>query len=218
MALGGYTSPRRLKRIFTILDRHFPNAHCALVHRNPFELLVATILSAQCTDNRVNQITPALFRKYPTPQDFAALIPEVLERDIYSTGFFRNKARNITATSKRIVQEFGGKVPRTMTDLVTFPGIARKTANVVLGTGFGFARGIVVDTHAFRVATRRLRLSQAKTPARVEQDLLRLVPRNRWIQFSYQFTLFGRNICTARHPRCAECPLEAICDSSEKTV
>lgn len=217
MALGGYTSPTRMRRIFTVLDRLFPDAHCALAHRNPFELLVATILSAQCTDNRVNQITPALFQKYPTPEDFAALQSEVLEQEIYSTGFFRNKARNITATSRRIVQEYGGRVPTTVEDLLTLPGIARKTANVVLGTAYGIASGIVVDTHALRVATRRLRLSQAKTPEKVEQDLLKLVSRKRWIQFSYQFTLFGRNICTARHPRCPECPLESICDSSEKT-
>lgn len=218
MALGGYTSPLRMRRIFSVLDRHFPNAQCALVYRSPFELLVATILSAQCTDNRVNQITPSLFKMYPTPWDFAALRPEVLEQDIYSTGFFRSKARNIIAASKRIVQEFDGKVPKTMEGLLTLPGIARKSANVVLGSACGIASGIVVDTHAFRVATRRLRLSHAKTPEKVEQDLLKLVPRRRWIRFSYQFTLFGREVCLARHPRCAECPLEAICDSPDKTV
>lgn len=218
MALGGYTSSARMRRILTAFGKLFPNAHCALVYRNPFQLLVATILSAQCTDKRVNQITPALFQKYPTPQDFAALRPEVLEQDIYSTGFFRNKARSITAASKRIVQEFGGRVPQTMEDLLTLPGIARKSANVVLGSAYGIASGIVVDTHAIRVATRRLRLSQGKSPEKVEQDLLDLVPRNRWIQFSYQFSLFGREICTARHPHCAECPLEPICDSPEKTV
>lgn len=218
MALGGYTSPLRMRRIFSALDRRFPTAHCALVYRSPFELLVATILSAQCTDNRVNQITPMLFKMYPTPRDFAALRPEVLERDVYSTGFFRSKARNIIAASKRIVQEFNSRVPRTMEDLLTLPGIARKSANVVLGSAYGIASGIVVDTHALRVATRRLRLSHAKMPEKVEQDLLRLVPRKRWIKFSYQFTLFGREVCLARHPRCAECPLEAICDSPDKTV
>lgn len=218
MALGGYTSAARLKRIFTSLDGLFPNAHCALVHRSPFELLVATILSAQCTDKRVNQITPVLFERYPTAQDFAVLRPEVLEREVYSTGFFRSKSKNISGASKRIVQEFNGNVPRTMAELLTLPGIGRKSANVVLGSAYGIAGGIVVDTHALRVATRRLRLSQAKEPEGVEQDLLKLVPRKRWIQFSYQFTLFGREVCTARHPRCAECPLEAICDSSEKTV
>ncbi len=147
MALGGYTSPARMKRIFTLLDRRFPHAGCALRHQSAFQLLVATILSAQCTDNRVNLVTPELFRKYPIPQAFAGLRPEVLEQDIYTTGFFRNKARNVVGMSKRIVQEFGGKVPRTMEELLTLPGVARKTANVVLGTAFGMASGIVVDTH-----------------------------------------------------------------------
>lgn len=218
MALGGYTSSARLKRIFAVLDRCFPNAHCALAYRTPFELLVATILSAQCTDKRVNQITPALFQRYPTPKDFALLPSEALERDIYSTGFFRSKAKNITAASKRIVKDFDGKVPRTMAELISLPGVARKTANVVLGSAYGIPSGIVIDTHAFRVATRRLRLSEGKSAEKVEQDLLSLVPRSRWIRFSYQFTLFGREICTARHPRCAECPLESICDSPEKTI
>ncbi|MGH9326028.1 MAG: endonuclease III [Terriglobia bacterium] len=218
MALGGYTSPARMKRIFIELDRYFPHAGCALRHGNAFELLVATILSAQCTDNRVNLITPDLFRKYPTPQVFAALQPEVLEQDIYSTGFFRNKAKNIIATSKEIVQEFAGEVPQTMEELLTLPGVARKTANVVLGTAYGIASGIVVDTHVFRVATRRLKLSEEKTPEKVERDLLKIVPRSRWIRFSYELTLFGREICLARNPRCAECPLEPICDSPDKTI
>ncbi|MGH9444519.1 MAG: endonuclease III domain-containing protein [Terriglobia bacterium] len=148
-----------MKRIFTLLDRRFPRAGCALRHQSAFQRLVARILSAQCTDNRVNLVTRELFRKYPTPQAFAGLRPEVLEQDIYTTGFFRNKARNIVGMSKRIVQEFGGKVPRTMEELLTLPGVARKTANVVLGTAFGIASGIVVGTHVLRVATRRLRLS-----------------------------------------------------------
>lgn len=218
MALGGYTSARRMKRIFTYLDRLFPHPACALRHGSAFELLVATILSAQCTDDRVNLVTSELFRKYPAPQAFAALRSEVLEQAIYSTGFFRNKARNIIAMSKKIVDEFGGKVPRTMEELLTLPGVARKTANVVLGTAFGIAGGVVVDTHVFRVATRRLRLSSEKTPEKVEQDLVKIVPRSRWIRFSYQLTLFGREICLARNPRCAECALEPICDSPEKTV
>jgi endonuclease III len=218
MALGGYTSPSRMRRIFTVLDRLFPRAQCALNHQNPFQLLVATILSAQCTDNRVNQITPRLFQKYPTPQDFASLRPEVLARDIYSTGFFRNKAKNIVGMSIEIIQEFDSEVPRTMEKLLALPGVGRKTANVVLGTAYRIASGIVVDTHVFRVATRRLRLSRGKTPEKVEQDLLTVVPRRRWIRFSYRFTLFGRQICVARHPHCAECPLEPICDSPEKTA
>jgi endonuclease-3 len=218
MALGGYTSRRRMNRIFTYLDRCFHDAACLLRHENPFQLLIATIISAQCTDDRVNMITPVLFRKYPKPEDFAALQPEVLEQDIYSTGFFRNKAKNIVAASKRIVDEFGGQVPGKMEELLTLPGVARKTANVVLGTAYGIPSGIVVDTHVFRVATRRLKLSHARTPVEVEKDLLKIVPRGRWIQFSYQLTLFGRQICVARKPRCAECRLEPICDSPEKTV
>lgn len=217
-ALGGYTSPRRMKRIFTQLDRRFPNAQCALNHQNAFQLLVATILSAQCTDAKVNQITPELFRKYPSPSSFAALQPEVLEQDIHSTGFFRNKAKNIIASSKKIVDEFDSKVPPAMEQLLTFPGVARKTANVVLGTAYGVASGIVVDTHVFRVATRRLRLSRQKTPEKVEMDLLKIVPRSRWIRFGHQLTWFGRGICLARKPLCAECPLEPICDSPDKTV
>lgn len=217
-ALGGYTSPARMKRIFTAFNRCFPDAACALKHRNAFDLLVATILSAQCTDRRVNLITPGLFRKYPVVQAFAALRSEVLEPAIHSAGFFRTKARNIVAASKKIVDEFGGNVPQTMEELLTLPGVARKTANVVLGTAYGIASGIVVDTHVFRVATRRLRLSLSKTPTHVEQDLLKIVPRSRWIRFSYQMNCFGREICLARKPRCAECPLEPICDSPEKTI
>ncbi len=218
MALGGYTSPARMRRIFAALDRRFPHARCALNHHNPFQLLVATILSAQCTDKRVNQITPKLFQKYPTPRAFAGLQSEALEPDVHSAGFFRNKARNIIAMSKKLVQEFGGEVPRTMEGLLTLPGVARKTANVVLGTAYGIASGIVVDTHVFRVATRRLSLSDKRMPEEVERDLLKLVPRGRWIQFSRQLTMFGREICLARSPRCRECPLEPICDSPEKTI
>ncbi len=218
MALGGYTSPTRMERIFATLDRYFPNAGCALTYRNAFQLLVATILSAQCTDDRVNLVTPQLFQKYPTPQAFADLQSEMLEEDIHSTGFFRSKARNIIAMSKKVLEEFNGKVPRTMEDLLTLPGVARKTANVVLGTAYGVASGIVIDTHVFRVATRRLRLSLEKTPEKVEQDLLKVVPHGRWIRFSYKMTWFGRQICLARKPRCAECPLEPICDSLEKTI
>ncbi len=213
-----YTSPERLQKIFAALDQLFPRAQCALRHSNPFELLVATILSAQCTDERVNKVTPGLFAKYPTPQDFAALEPEVLEKEIRSTGFFRSKARNLIGAAKKIVTEFGGRVPRTMEELLTLPGVARKTANVVLGTAYGIATGIVVDTHVFRIATRRLKLSRATTPEKVEQDLMRIVPRDRWISFSHQLIWFGRTICTARRPRCGECPLEPICDSADKTV
>jgi endonuclease-3 len=215
--LKSYTAPERLQKIFTALDALFPHAECALVHENAFQLLVATILSAQCTDVRVNKVAPELFRKFPTPQDFAAVPQHELEQEIRSTGFFRNKAKSIIGAAKRIVQEFGGKVPQTMEELLTLPGVARKTANVVLGTGFGIAFGLVVDTHVFRIA-HRLKLTQAKTPEKVEEGLMKLVPQTRWISFSHQLIWFGRKICVARKPLCAECPLETICDAPDKTV
>jgi endonuclease-3 len=212
-----YTSPARLQKIFTELDGLFPQAECALRHENAFQLLVATILSAQCTDERVNKVTPELFRKYPAPQDFVALPQDELEREIHSTGFFRNKARSIIGAATKIVQEFGGQVPQTMEELLTLPGVARKTANVVLGTAFGIASGLVVDTHVFRI-THRLKLTNKKTPEKVEQDLTKLVPQNRWVSFSHQVIWFGRKICVARKPLCVECPLLSLCDSPDKTV
>jgi len=212
-----YTSPERMQKIFSALDQLFPHAETALHHENAFQLLVATILSAQCTDERVNKVTPELFQKYPTPRDFAALSQPVLEQEIRSTGFFRNKAKNIIGMSKKLVTEYGGQVPRTMEEMLTLPGVARKTANVVLGTAYGIPSGIVVDTHVFRVA-RRLKLSNQKTPEKVEQDLMKLVPKERWISFGHQVIWFGRKICQARKPLCAECPLESICDSPDKTV
>jgi endonuclease-3 len=214
---NGYLSPVRLEKIFTALDQLFPRAECALRHENPFQLLVATILSAQCTDERVNMVTPGLFKKYPTPQDFASLRQEVLEREIASTGFFRNKSKNIIGAAKKIVTDFGGKVPKTMDELLALPGVARKTANVVLGTAFGIPSGVVVDTHVFRIA-HRLKLSSQKTPEKVEQDLMKIVPQNRWISFSHQVIWLGRKICQARKPLCAECPLETVCDSPDKTI
>jgi len=212
-----YMAPERLKRIFAALDQLFPQAQTALRHENAFQLLVATILSAQCTDERVNMITPRLFQKYPTAQDFAAERQEVLEREIRSTGFFRNKARNIIAAAKKIVADFGGQVPRTVEEMLTLPGVARKTANVVLGSAYGLATGVVVDTHVFRV-TQRLKLSKQKTPEKVEQDLMKLVPQDRWITFGHQVIWFGRKICQARKPRCGDCPLNSLCDSRDKTV
>ena len=212
-----YTSPARMQKIFSALDQLYPHAETALHYKNAFQLLVATILSAQCTDERVNKVTPELFRKYPTPQDFAVLSQPVLENEIHSTGFFRNKAKNIIAMSKMLVTDFSGLVPRTMEEMLTLPGVARKTANVVLGTAYGIPTGIVVDTHVFRIA-HRLKLSKQKTPEKVEQDLIKVVPRERWISFGHQMILFGRNICKARKPMCAECPLESICDSPDKTV
>jgi endonuclease-3 len=215
--LKSYTSPARLQKIFAALDARFPHAECALHHKNAFQLLVATILSAQCTDERVNKVTPDLFRKYPAPQDYVGLPQEELEQEIHSTGFFRNKAKNIIAAATKIVQDFGGKVPQTMDELLSLPGVARKTANVVLGSGFGIASGVVVDTHVFRIA-HRLKLSDQKTPEKVEQDLMKVVPQNRWISFSLQVIAFGRQICLARNPLCGECPLASICDSPDKTV
>jgi len=212
-----YTSPERLQKIFRALDDLFPKAECALRHENPFQLLVATILSAQCTDERVNKVTPGLFQKYPTPQDFAALGQPVLEREVRSTGFFRNKSKNIIGAARKIVQQFGGEVPRTMEEMLTLPGVARKTANVVLGTAFGIPTGVVVDTHVFRIA-RRLKLSKQKTPEKVEQDLMKLVPQVNWITFGHQVIWFGRKICQARKPLCATCPLEPVCDAPDKTV
>ncbi len=213
-----YTAPERMEKIFAALDRLFPRAECALLHENPFQLLVSTILSAQCTDERVNKVTPELFRNHPTPQDFAALRQPALEREIRSTGFFRNKAKNLIGAAKKIVADFGGEVPRTMDGLLTLPGVARKTANVVLGTAFGIPTGVVVDTHVLRIATRRLKLSTQKTPEKVEQDLMKIVPQDRWISFGHQTIWFGRKLCQARKPLCAECPLGPICDSREKTV
>jgi len=212
-----YTSKARMNKIFAALDKLFPDAQCALKHENAFQLLVATILSAQCTDTRVNMVTPGLFQKYPTPQDFAALSPEVLAEDIRSTGFFRNKARNIVGAAKKIVSDFGGHVPKSMDELLSLPGVARKTANVVLGTAYGMATGIVVDTHVFRFA-HRLKLSQEQSPEKVEQDLMKIVPKDRWITFSHQVIWFGRKVCLARKPLCATCPIEKICDAPDKTV
>jgi endonuclease-3 len=212
-----YTSRERLEKIFAALDRLFPQAQCALRHQNAFQLLVATILSAQCTDERVNKVTPELFQKYPTPQDFAALEQPALEREIRSTGFFRNKAKSIIGAAQKLVQDFGGVVPQTIEQMLTLPGVARKTANVVLGTAYGIPSGVVVDTHVFRIA-RRLKLSKQKTPEKVEQDLMKLVPQERWIAFGHQMIWFGRKICVARKPLCADCPLEPTCDAPDKTV
>ncbi|MGE5326277.1 MAG: endonuclease III [Deltaproteobacteria bacterium] len=212
-----YTSPARLHKIYAGLDDLFPRAECALTHENPFQLLVATILSAQCTDERVNKVTPGLFARFPAPQDLATVSQEVLENEIRSTGFFRNKAKSIIGASKKIVSDFGAKVPTTMDELLTLPGVARKTANVVLGSAFGIPSGVVVDTHVFRIA-HRLKLSNQKTPEKVEQDLMKIVPKDRWISFAHQIIWFGRKVCAARNPLCADCPLAAVCDSQDKTV
>jgi endonuclease-3 len=206
----------RLAVILGTLDSMYPNATCALIHRNPWELLVATILSAQCTDKRVNEVTPGLFAKYPTPQDFAAVRPEALANDIRSTGFFNNKAKSIVGAAKKIVNEFGGQVPRTLEELITVPGAARKTANVVLGTAYGIASGIVVDTHVQRIA-RRLDLTKQSDPVKIERELVKIIPQARWILFSHQIILHGRALCIARKPKCAECGLDPFCYAADKT-
>ena len=208
--------PERIQKILAHLDKLYPDVTCALDHRSPWELLVATILSAQCTDDRVNKVTPDLFRKYPTPADFAAVKPEVLAQDIRSTGFFNNKAKSIVGAAKKIVNEFGGQVPRTMDELLTVPGAARKTANVVLGTAYGVASGIVVDTHVSRIAN-RLELTKEKDPVKIERGLIKLLPKERWILFSHQVIHFGRQICVARKPKCAECPIDPLCHAKDKT-
>ncbi|MFB3827254.1 MAG: endonuclease III [Bryobacteraceae bacterium] len=207
----------RAEEILERLDRMYPSATCALHHRNPWELLVATILSAQCTDKRVNEVTPGLFAKYPTPRDFAAVKPEVLARDIVSTGFFNNKAKSITGAARKVVAEFRGRVPKTMDELLTLPGVARKTANVVLGTAYGIASGVVVDTHVHRVS-RRLDLTRQDDPVKIEQDLMKVIPEGRWILFSHQLILHGRERCQARKPKCAECLLDSVCYAKDKSL
>jgi endonuclease-3 len=207
----------RVAEILRRLDGMYPGATCALHHTNPWELLVATILSAQCTDKRVNEVTPGLFAKYPTPQDFAALRPEVLAEDIRSTGFFNNKAKSIVGAAKKVVTEFGGNVPRTIEEMLTIPGAARKTANVVLGTAYGIASGVVVDTHVQRIAA-RLDLTKHTEPGKIEQDLMKIIPRDRWILFSHQIILHGRALCVARGPKCAPCALNDLCYAKDKTA
>lgn len=208
--------PRRVRKILEGLDRAYPNATCALRHENAFQLLVATILSAQCTDARVNQVTPGLFRKYSAPADFAHADPRELEQDIRSTGFYRNKTKSLIGASQMIANEFAGAVPRTMEEMLKLPGVARKTANVVLGTAFGIAAGVVVDTHVQRVAG-RLDLSKHTDPKKIEQDLVKVLPRDRWISFAHQLILHGRGPCRARRPSCAECAIEPLCYSKDKT-
>ena len=208
---------QRVAEILRGLDRMYPDARCALEHRSPWELLVATILSAQCTDKRVNLVTPGLFAKYPTPRDFASVRPEVLANDIRSTGFFNNKAKSIVGAAKRVVSEFSGQVPRTLEELLTIPGAARKTANVVLGTAYGVASGVVVDTHVQRI-TRRLDLTRNTDPVKIERDLMQVIPKEKWILFSHQTILHGRALCVARNPRCAQCLLSSLCYAADKTA
>jgi endonuclease-3 len=207
----------RVKKILSGLDKMYPEAACALHHSNAWELLVATILSAQCTDKRVNMVTPGLFRKYPTVRDFANANQAELAQDIRSTGFFNNKAKSVIGAARKILNDFGGEVPRTIEQLLTVPGAARKTANVVLGTAFGIASGVVVDTHVQRI-TRRLDLTKETDPVKIEKDLMKTIPKEKWILFSHQIILHGRALCTARNPRCAECALDPVCYAKDKTV
>lgn len=214
--MRGALAPERIQAILKALDEAYPNAVCALNHRTPWELLVATILSAQCTDVRVNMVTPELFKRFPTPAAMAkAEIPDLIEL-IRTTGFFNNKAKSIKGAAQAIVERFGGKVPETLAELITVPGAARKTANVVLGVSYGKAEGVVVDTHVFRIA-HRLDLTQSETAEKVEQDLMRILPRDRWISFSHQVIHHGRQVCIARNPKCKECNLETLCHSKDKT-
>ena len=214
---GRGTNPARVRAILKALDEAYPAATCALTHQNPFQLLISTILSAQCTDERVNQVTATLYPKYPNPEAFAYAIPSELEQDIRPTGFFRNKTKSIMGASKLIIEKFGGQVPRTMEELLTLPGVARKTANVVLGTAFGIASGVVVDTHVQRLVG-RLDLSKNTDPKKIEKDLMRIIPPERWILFSHQLIWHGRRVCRARYPMCAECNLYRLCYFPHKTA
>ncbi len=203
----------RTEQIIKLLKRTHPDAHCALNHSNAFELLIATILSAQCTDERVNIVTADLFRKYRKPEDYLKVPDKELQQDIRTTGFFRNKTRSIQGACKMLVEEFDGEVPRTMEELLQLPGVARKTANVVLGVAYGIAAGIVVDTHVTRLS-RRLGLTKHADAVKIENDLIELVPKKDWIIFSHLLIFHGRRICKARRPLCEECPVEKLCPSS----
>jgi endonuclease III len=210
------TDPKRVTAILAKLDEAYPRASCELEHEQPFQLLISTILSAQCTDVRVNAVAKMLYPKYPTAEAFAYANPAELEQDIRPTGFFRNKTKSIMGASKKIVEEFGGRVPQTMDELLTLPGVARKTANVVLGSGFGIAAGVVVDTHVIRLSN-RLNLTRNDDPKKIEQDLMAILPQNKWIIFSHQLIWHGRRVCVARKPRCSDCNLEKLCSAKDKT-
>jgi endonuclease-3 len=206
---------KRIGKIIRILRREYPASRTALRFGSPLEILLATILSAQCTDERVNQITPGLFRKYPTAADFARADRTELEAEIRPAGFFRNKAKSIIGATQKIVSDFGGRVPDRMDDLITLPGVARKTANIVLSSAFGKAEGIAVDVHVKRLSG-RLGLSRQRDPEKIEQDLLRLVPKGDWLDFNYMLVNHGRKICQARKPLCPQCVLKKLCPSAVK--
>src|SRR5579859_8151041 len=211
------TDPKRVGAILEKLDEAYPEATCELRHETPFQLLISTILSAQCTDVRVNQVAETLYKKYPTPEAFAYANPTELEQDIRPTGFFRNKTKSIMGASKALIERFGGQVPHTMEEMLTLPGAARKTANVVLGTAYGIASGVVVDTHVIRISN-RLDLTREEDPKKIELDLMRVIPKEKWILFSHQIIWHGRRVCQARKPKCGECNLEKLCYSKDKTI
>src|SRR3989442_6211181 len=211
------TDAKRVAAILAKLDEAFPDATCELKHENAFQLLISTILSAQCTDVRVNQVAETLYKKYPNPKAFAYATPSELEQDIRPTGFFRNKTRSVMGASKAIIEKFNGEVPRTMEEILTLPGVARKTANVVLGTAFGIPSGIVVDTHVQRLSN-RLDLTRNEDPKKIEQDLMQVIPQDKWIQFSHQLIWHGRRVCQARKPKCIECNMESLCYAKDKTI
>ena len=215
--VGRGTDPKRVAAILAKLDEAYPTATCELKHENAFQLLISTILSAQCTDVRVNQVTETLYKNYPNAEAFAHANPRELEQEIRPTGFFRNKTKSIMGASKGILENFGGQVPRTMDEILTLPGVARKTGNVVLGTAYGIASGVVVDTHVIRLS-RRLDLTKHEDPKKIEQDLMRVIPKERWISFSHQLIWHGRRVCVARTPRCLDCNLEPLCYSKDKII
>ena len=209
-------APDRVAAILAALRKAYPNVVCALTHKNAFELTIATILSAQTTDVGVNKATPALFKAFPTPKALASASLTEIEPLIRTTGFYRAKAKNIQGAARMLVEKFHGKVPQTIEELTELPGVARKTANVVLGSWFGIAAGVVVDTHVLRLS-RRLELTKATDPKKVEQDLMKIIPQDRWIQFSHELIHHGRQVCIARKPHCVDCSLEKLCNSADKT-
>lgn len=201
---------KRIKKAVDLLKKYRPSAHCALSHKNPVQLMVATILSAQCTDKRVNQVTKTLFKKYPTAKKFAEAHLKELEKEIYSTGFFRSKAQNIKRACQKIQKEFKGNVPNRLEDLLTLPGVGRKTTHVILGTAFNISSGVVVDTHIRRLSN-RLNFTNSEDPTKIEKDLCNLLPKTNWIYFSHALILHGREVCKSRIPRCNTCFLEELC-------
>ena len=216
-AVAAGTDPKRVAAILAKLDEAYASATCELKHENAFQLLISTILSAQCTDVRVNQVAETLYKKYPDAKAFAYAAPGELEQVIRPTGFFRNKTKSVMGASKAILENFGGQVPRTMEEILTLPGVARKTGNVVLGTAYGIASGVVVDTHVLRLSN-RLDLSRNEDPKKVEQDLMKIIPQEKWIQFSHQLIWHGRRVCHARKPKCMECNMESLCYAKDKSI